>query len=254
MWLSGEEVTRLSAKQLYVGSSPTWASPLFAINYLQFLMKERKYLLNKIFFDNWSPEMAYVLGFWFADGYMRHEKSYRIVFNSRDYNLLLQIKKCFSCNYFIKRYQRRDGIDYQLILYSKHLYQELLTLGGMRCKSKKMRFPKVPKQCLADFIRGYFDGDGSVFYTTYIHTKTKRPRTELRSNFTSGNPKFLEDLQNILVNTLGFIKKKIGSYNNGASRKLGYGTKNTLELLRFMYYNGYSIGLERKAAFLKNKV
>jgi hypothetical protein len=131
------------------------------------------------------------------------------------------------------------------------MYLRLLALGGMRCKSKKVRFPKIPFQYLADFIRGYFDGDGSVFYTTYIHTKTKRPRTELRSNFTSGNPEILEDLQNILANTLGFIKKKICPFNEGASWKLGYGTYDTLKLLRFMYYPNYPISLERKAVFLE---
>jgi len=35
-------------------------------------MNKRRYLLNEKFFDKWSSEMAYILGFWFADGYMRH--------------------------------------------------------------------------------------------------------------------------------------------------------------------------------------
>ena len=214
-------------------------------------MRKRKYSLNEKFFDKWSPEMAYVLGFWFADGYMRHEKSYRIVFSSRDYYLLLKIKQCLGCNYSISRNQRPDGIDYQLILYSKYLFQKLLSLGGVRCKSKKIIFPEIPIHYLPDFLRGYFDGDGSVFYTTYIHTKTKRPRTELRSNFTSGNSKILEGLQNILVNTLGFIRKKICPFNRGASWKLGYGTYDTIKLLKFMYYPNYPVGLERKALFAK---
>ncbi len=212
-------------------------------------MRKKKYLLNEKFFDRWSPEMAYVLGFWFADGYMRHEKSYRIIFNSnRDYPLLLQIRKCLKSNHRI--YQRKDKEDYQLILYSKQMYLKLMSLGGRRCKSKVGRFPQVLNKYLSDFLRGYFDGDGSVFYTTYIHTKTKKLRTELRSNFTSGSPKFLEDLQGILLDTLGFIRKKICPYNEGASWKLGYGTRDTLELLRFMYYSNYPIGLERKAIFL----
>ena len=193
--------------------------------------------------------MTYVLGFWFADGYMRHEKSYRIIFCSKDYELLLQIKKCLGSSNLI--YERKDGTGYQFIIFSKQIFNRLLTLGGIQCKSKKIRFPKVPSQYLADFIRGYFDGDGSVFYADYIHTKNKKPRHELRSNFTSGSPKFLEDLQNILANRLGFITKKIGSYDEGASRKLGYGTKDTLELLRFIYYSDYPIGLKRKAIFLE---
>lgn len=215
-------------------------------------MKQKLYSLDNFFFDKWSPTMAYILGFWFADGHMRHDKSYRIVFNSRDYSILLKIKECFKCNYPIKKYKRKDGIDYQLVLYSKYLYHRLLSLGGMQCKSKKVSFPKVPKKYLADFLRGYFDGDGSVFYTSYVHSKTKRLRRELRSNFTSGNKQFLEALQDILIKNLGFSRKRVVSYNNGSSQKLGYGTRDTLSLLKFIYYENYPIGLQRKANFFKS--
>jgi len=209
----------------------------------------QKHLLNDDFFDIWSPDMAYVLGFWFADGYMRHEKSYRILFSSNDVDILLKIRQSLSSDHPLYRGKNRN--NYQLVIFSKKLYLKLLSLGGKRCKSKTMDFPTVPTKCLADFIRGYFDGDGSVFYTTYIHTKTKRPRTELRSNFTSGSPEYLEGLQDILANTLGFIKKKICSYNNGTSWKLGYGTYDTINLLKFMYYPNHPISLERKAVFVE---
>lgn len=212
-------------------------------------MSTKMYSLDKEFLDRWSPKMAYVLGFWFADGYMRHEKSYRIVFTSKDYRLLLQIRNCLGSNHPI--YQRKDGTGDQLIVFSKQIYLKLLALGGKRCKSKTIRFPQVPHRYLPDFIRGYFDGDGSVFYTTYY--VKKKPRTELRSNFTSGSPKFLKDLQNAIANDLGTLKRKICSYNKGVSWKLGYGTENTLKLLKFMYYDGYPIGLERKAVFLKKE-
>jgi intein/homing endonuclease len=212
-------------------------------------MHGRKHSLNEKFFDRWSPKMAYVLGFWFADGNMRHEKSYRVRFASKDHHLLLQIRKCMSSEHQI--YKRKDGSGYELNIFSKRLFNRLLALGGIQRKSKKVKFPYIPNRYLPDFVRGYFDGDGSVFYTTYIHTKTKRPRTELRSNFTSGNSKILEGLQNILVNTLGFIRKKICPFNKGASWKLGYGTYDTIKLLKFMYYPNYPVGLERKALFAK---
>jgi len=193
--------------------------------------------------------MAYVLGFWFADGYMRHEKSYRIVFSSNDADILLKIRECLNCDYPLYRGKNRK--DCQLIIFSKRMYFKLLGLGGKRCKSKTMNFPQVPQKYLADFVRGFFDGDGSVFYTTYIHTKIKRPRTELRSNFTAGNPGFLYDLQNVFSETLGFLRKKVCSFNDGNSWKLGYGTYDTIKLLKFMYYPNYPIGLDRKASFAK---
>jgi len=192
--------------------------------------------------------MAYVLGFWFTDGYMRHEKSYRISFSSKDYDILALIKKCLASNHNIVAQKKDDSKD--LIVFSKKLYLKLLQLGGKRCKSRTIVFPKVPNKFLADFVRGYFDGDVSVFYVTYLHTKIKRFRTELRSNFTSGSIEFLEILQEILNKHLGLVKKKICGYNDGRSLKLGYGTYDTLKLLNFMYYPNYPIGMKRKAKFL----
>ncbi|UZE93329.1 MAG: hypothetical protein ACKKMV_01290 [Candidatus Nealsonbacteria bacterium] len=214
-------------------------------------MKSHKHSLKQDFFDKWSPEMAYVLGFWFADGYMRRSGSYKIVFYAKDYEMLTKIRNVMGSSHPFYRDKRYES--FQFTVYSKRLFQKLLELGGIRCKSKTMKFPKVPFQYLPDFIRGYFDGDGSVFYTTYIHSKNKKLRRELRSNFTSGNKEFLESLQNIFINVLGFTKKKICPYDERASWKLGYGTKDTLSLLRFMYYPNYPIGLDRKSSFLKNR-
>ena len=41
--------------------------------------------------------------------------------------------------------------------------QESINLGGKEKKSLDCHFPKVPNEYLRDFIRGYFDGDGSVW-------------------------------------------------------------------------------------------
>ncbi len=195
--------------------------------------------------------MAYVLGFWFADGYMRHEKSYRILFTSSDYDLIIAIKEVLRSGHSVRktRGKKSKKDEYQFIVFSKHLYFALLKLGGERRKSKTMIFPEVPTKFLPDFIRGYFDGDGSVFFTTYLHSKTHRMRTELRSNFTSGSMEFLERMKRILLDCIGLRDKKICPFNNGSSWKFGYGTEETKKLLNFIYYPGFSIGLKRKADF-----
>ena len=195
--------------------------------------------------------MAYVLGFWFADGYMRKEKSYRVVFSSRDKDILLQIRHSLNSNHPLREYFHKKGKSWvwQLNFCSRHLYEGLLLRGGMRCKSHLIGFPNIPRNFLPDFIRGYFDGDGSVFYVNYISTKNHKPRRELRSNFTSGSRQFLESLMNILCKKLALSIKKLGSYNRGGSLKLGYGTKDTKRLLEFIYYQSFPIGLQRKAKF-----
>jgi len=181
--------------------------------------------------------MAYVLGFWFADGYMRKDK-----------DILAEIRQALASGHPIQFMPINNC--YFISFCSKKLYHDLLRLGGLRKKSKIIEFPAVPKFFLPDFIRGYFDGDGSVFFVNYMRTKDGRPTTELRTNFTSGSRKFLEDLMNILHDEIGLPLKKLGVYNNGGSLKLGYGMKDSDTLLRYMYYDKFPIGLERKAVFV----
>lgn len=192
--------------------------------------------------------MAYVLGFWFADGYMRKEKSYRILFSGKDKDILIKIRSALCSNHPI-RPNHKDRC-YFISFCSKKLYENLIKLGGLRCKSKIITFPDIPKIFLSDFIRGYFDGDGSVFFVKYIRTKDKRLTKELRTNFTSGSLQFLKSLMEILHNEIELPLKKLGIYNNGSSLKLGYGMKDSDTLLRYMYYPNFPIGLKRKAIFV----
>lgn len=211
----------------------------------------RKYTLNENFFSAWSPDMAYVLGFWFADGYMRHDKSYRITFSSNDQEHLEDIKRVVQTNISLVQYSRKGKLEqnFTLILRSKILYQQLQALGGISRKSLVMGLPYIPDRFLADFLRGYFDGDGSVHFITYKRTKDKREQIDLRSNFTSGSPGFLNALRDLLAKRLGLSVRKVCVYGNGNQWKLGYGSIDTLKLLRFMYYSGCTLYLDRKEIY-----
>jgi hypothetical protein len=191
--------------------------------------------------------MAYVLGFWFADGYMRHNKSYKIVFTSKDRRHLADINKICGSNAPITQRMTRGVKEdcYSFMLCSKQMYFNLMVLGGYTCKSKTVAFPKIPIKQLADFIRGYFDGDGSIHLITYKASKNGRFYTEVRSNFTCGSKKFLIVLHNTLRQRLGLAKKIIGQYGPHQF-KLGYGKKDTFKLLNFMYYPKHNISLARK--------
>lgn len=209
----------------------------------------RKYHLNESFFERWSSIMAYVLGFWFADGYIRKEKSYRIVIVSNDIQILRAIRDCRGSNCPIVKRLKPDRSS-SIVFHSKRLYESLIAHGGMRRKSHLIRFPNVPKEYIRDFIRGYFDGDGSVFFVEYIRTKDGRLTRELRTNFISGSKKFLEDLMMVLNKEIGLSIKRVGIYSVGISLKLGYGMKDSDALLHYMYYKDFPIGLRRKADFL----
>lgn len=142
-----------------------------------------------------------------------------------------------------------EDSDYPaLMVRSKRMFNDLLSLGGMQKKSTKIRLPSMPSKYLRDFIRGYFDGDGSVHFVSYSASKNGKRYTHLRSNFTCGNKLFLDDIKRILEERLGLFNRKICQYGPHQF-KLSYGEKDTHKLLEYMYYVGHSISLPRKEAY-----
>lgn len=211
----------------------------------------RKYTLNEDLFSNWSSEMAYIIGFWFADGYMRKEKSYRVNFSSNDNEILEKIKIVLGSNAKIYRYFSLGILQnyFALTFHSKKLFLALKAIGGQRNKSRTLKFPNIPVQFLADFIRGYFDGDGSVHYINFISSKNGKLYKLIRCNFTCGSKDFLEQVRTTLNQNISLNFKKIGQYGPHQF-KLGYGMADTRKLLNWIYYPGHTISLDRKAKFV----
>lgn len=218
---------------------------------MSFQYHSRKYSVNENFFSTRSPEMAYVLGFWYADGDMKHDKSYRVRFHSLDVDHLKLIRKVFDSDakiYLTKKLNSQDKCQ-TLCLHSKKLYYDLKTIGGKRNKSRRLTFPKLPDKFYKDFFRGYFDGDGSVHYIKYKASKNGKYYTEIRSNFTCGSKIFLKQIRKYLSDNLNLSKRVIGQYGPHQF-KLGYGQSDTFRLLRYMYYPDHGISLKRKAIYL----
>jgi hypothetical protein len=46
-------------------------------------------------------------------------------------------------------------------IYNKSLYDKLLEIGLTPNKSLTLQWPEVPREYYRDFVRGFFDGDGS---------------------------------------------------------------------------------------------
>lgn len=210
--------------------------------------RARKYTLNEDFFSIWSATMAYILGFWYADGYMRHERSYRVLFFSNDRDHLAQVAFAMESNSPIRTVVK-DVDCGELCLHSKKLYNDLTQLGGIRRKSTSMKLPDIPPIYFRDFLRGYFDGDGSVHFISYIATKNHKRYTNIRSNFTCGDLTFISHIRDLLTNLLGLYPRVIGQFGPHQF-KLGYAQKDTHTLMKYMYYPGNPIALARKEKYL----
>ena len=110
------------------------------------------------------------------------------------------------------------------------IYNDIRRLGGAERKSLTAIFPKnIPDEFIPDFVRGYFDGDGSVWYVK---------RNRINSNFSSGSRIFLESLLKILREKAGIVGGSISFCNKTQTcYYLTFGTKDSAKLGKYMYSN-----------------
>ncbi|MBI2065244.1 MAG: hypothetical protein HYT62_04285 [Candidatus Yanofskybacteria bacterium] len=168
-----------------------------------------------------------------------------IEFQITDRDILNQIKSLLGSNHKISIRDRNKKWkkSYRLQLGSKEIFNDLIRLGMVPRKSNVLKFPKVPSSYLADFIRGYFDGDGHVSICTYQKSDRKNPTTMIFTGFSSGSRKFLNKLKYLLKNSAA-TKGGALSFNRGY--RLNYSVRDSLLLYRFMYETSNRLFLERK--------
>ena len=153
----------------------------------------RQYRVNDGFFKKWSRSSAYVLGFWFADGYIGAGKNiFSICQNTKDKYILTGILEKMKSNYPVSDYHCGKKIHYsKIVIRSDQIFKDVIRLGGKPNKSLDVKFPNVPKKYLPDFIRGLWDGDGCVY---------NGGRTTPQSNIVSASFKFIKKLKMVINN------------------------------------------------------
>lgn len=161
-----------------------------------------QYPFNENYFDNIdTPDKAYFLGFIYADGFVlkNHDKG-------RGHNVLgitlaeteplEKINKYIECNKpifsFTQDGYKKDSQKYRLTFPSDHLVESLKKWGCTERKTFTIKFPDfLPENLIHHFIRGYFDGDGSVF----MYSKKNNGKEYMNLGITiCGTEQFLTDL------------------------------------------------------------
>lgn len=166
----------------------------------------RKYFFDFDFFEKIDCELkAYWLGFIYADGCILSknktgEQDISIQIAKRDIELLEKFKTDIKSTYPIRedKSKNRQNSNWQIqviqCLRSQKTVDDLKRLGCAERKSLILEFPtekQVPFKFVYDFIRGYFDGDGSI--TQYKNafsisiTGTKNFITTLSTYFIGGS-------------------------------------------------------------------
>jgi hypothetical protein len=187
------------------------------------IVTHKGYKINDRFFKNWSKEMAYVVGIIYTDGNLYHDpvkKQYRISIFQKHRGLLDKVLQLMNCDYIL-RYRKQRGIAgsvYAIDLQQGGMLHDLLELGLTANKSLNMIFPNVPTQYMRHYIRGCWDGDGSVYITG----------GRIDANYTTGSKIFIETLVQELY--------KIGIHKWGRGRSIS--DKSEVERLWLCYPDG----------------
>lgn len=132
--------------------------------------RRNRYSLNESYFSSIDTEdKAYILGMLYADGYVGDEKFNNIVLSLKkdDRDLIFDIASKIGYTGEV-RYEEKEtnyGMAKRYILNfsSKEMAKDLRNLGLYPGKSSTMTsIPNIPSHLIRHFVRGYFDGDGSV--------------------------------------------------------------------------------------------
>ena len=207
--------------------------------------------VNKSFFKKWSPEMAYVLGFFAADGYITVNKrgGQFLCIQIIDKRLLEQIREALQSEHKISTRVMRENEStlYCLQIGSIEMCDDLRKLGFSERKTKNLVIPNVSKKYFPDFVRGYFDGDGNIWMGE-VNKKRKTPSLTLTTMFTSCSVEFLEGLRKGL-HSFGLKGGSIFQSKANYSR-LQFSADDSLKLYDFMYNEHVRL---RKSLFLERK-
>ncbi len=205
--------------------------------------------VDKEFFKKWGEDMAYVLGFFAADGCITVNKRggqfWCIQITDKD--LLHQIRDVIGSEHKISCRKGKGKIKdlFRLQIGSIEMCNDLRNLGFSERKTNSMVVPNVPDIYLPYFIRGYFDGDGHV-WVGLVHKERGKGLLAIQAVFTSCSSEFLEVIKRKLER-VGLCPGRVRK-GNGNYYRLMYSIHSALKLYTFMYN---SLGTSR--LFLKRK-
>lgn len=202
---------------------------------------KRGYPRNEYYFNKIdTPEKAYWLGFMYADGCV-HSKLNEISVQIIDREHLEKFQQAIGAvNHKItvikdKRFENAKTL-YMFSIKDKQLWSDLNALGCVPNKTFLINtIPNIPYHYVSHFLRGFFDGDGSIHYLTGTDN--------YRLSFTSGSKQFLEEIKKILI-----VDVSIGHSDGTNTYQLQISGRRQVErILNYLYADSTeSTRLDRK--------
>ena len=247
LYEKGFSTTEIS--KLYKKSRETIAKILF--REFKVIPVKQGFKVNEDFFDCIDSEIkAYLLGFFFADGCIEKDTKRFGLCNSIDD---IEIIKLFQ-KYICPEAEIKITINSKGALNrkpqcvfrwsSKYMAESIEKLYNLKSRKTyyNLEFPNISEKFQKDFIRGYFDGDGSILIQYY----SKGGIPSSTANFIANNISFIDNLCKIFDNNnIEYRKTTKISKNNYILYCLIIHGKKTVNLFNYLYKDA-TIFLDRK--------
>lgn len=196
----------------------------------------------------WTDNFAYAVGLFTADGSMSKDGRH-FDFTSKDKDQVINFAKCLNLNNKISGKSRGYSGEkkyFHIQFGDVKLYKFFQSIGLQPNKSLTIKEVNIPDQFFPDFLRGYLDGDGSVQLFEHPQSELK----QIRIRFYSGSKQFILWLRSK-------IKTKVKVSGGSAKERvrawwLVYCKRDSLELIKYMYYSDKIPMLKRKAVVALN--
>lgn len=191
----------------------------------------------------WTSDLAYVVGLITSDGNLSKDGRH-LDFTSKDLEQVITFEKILKTKnkVGIKRSPSHNGREYFRVQFSNvELYKFLVSIGLHPKKSKTLSELLIPDRYFADFVRGYFDGDG---FTYSYWDKRWKSSFMFYSGFTSSSHNFLIWMGEQIFRLFG-VTGNIKSCGKTAYQ-LVFAKQNSVILMQNIYYCDTITYLTRK--------
>lgn len=213
----------------------------------------QKYHWDKDFFNPGNPDFAYFLGIMGADGCIANNSNQiYLELQQQDKEILERIRQRMNLSRPVKDYITKTGYkNSKLYIEDKELKYQLINMYHLvpnktyNHKDFKTPFDTIPKENWKDYVRGYFDGDGSI----------KNSNHTLTFQIDGSNFNVLNDIQSFLEQELQInicIDTRVpGEGAEGHKHKIPlyriycYG-ENAKRIFQLLYKDSPKLFLQRK--------